>query len=50
MNKNNMLQPFQAEALAIRNEFMKALYKHFEVVEFNARKLIDERWDADADG
>ena len=48
MNKIEMLkhEARQKETLAIVYEFRAALDKHFKVVEFNARKLIDERWDS----
>ncbi len=39
----------QKEMLSIVGEFRNALMKHFEVVNFNARKLINERWDKDAE-
>jgi hypothetical protein len=47
MDKIDMLklQSCQAEALAIMHEFRKALNKHFEVVNANAVRLINERWD-----
>lgn len=35
----------QKEMLSIVGEFRNALLKHFESVNFNARKLINERWD-----
>jgi hypothetical protein len=38
------LKSSQCDALAIVAEFRNALQKHFQVVEFNARKLINERW------
>jgi hypothetical protein len=41
------LQSCQTEALAIMMEFRKALLKHFEVVEANARRLINSRWGDD---
>jgi hypothetical protein len=34
----------QREALKAMNEFRKALNRHFEVVDANARRLIDTRW------
>ena len=41
------LNSCQSDMLAIVSEFRGALEKHFRVVEFNARKLIDERWKPD---
>jgi len=38
------LESCQKEVLAIMHEFRKALLKHFEVVDFNSRRLIDTRW------
>jgi len=34
----------QREALAYMNEFRKAINRHFEVVDANARRLINTRW------
>ena len=39
----------QKEALAIMHEFRRTLLKHFEVVNANATRLINERW-SDANG
>jgi hypothetical protein len=39
------LQSCQTEALAIMHEFRKALNRHFEVVNANALRLINGRWD-----
>jgi hypothetical protein len=38
------LESCQRESLAIMFEFRRALQKHFEVVEINARRLINSRW------
>jgi hypothetical protein len=38
------LQNCQCDALAVMMEFRKALLKHFEVVNANATRLINERW------
>jgi hypothetical protein len=45
-NKIDMLkqEACQKEANAIMLEFRCALLKHFEVVEFNAKALINSRW------
>ncbi|MDD5016534.1 MAG: hypothetical protein PHO15_00365 [Eubacteriales bacterium] len=39
------LRSYQTEALTIMHEFRQALKRHFDVVDFNARRLIDGRWD-----
>lgn len=38
------LQSCQTEALAIMHEYRKGLVRHFEVVDANARRLINTRW------
>lgn len=46
LNKIEMLrlESAQKETLAITYEFRQALLKHFEVVDANARSLINGRW------
>ena len=39
------LEACQAEAKAIMMEFRKALLRHFEVVNANATRLINSRWE-----
>jgi hypothetical protein len=38
------LESCQADAKAIVLEFRRALLRHFEVVNANATRLINERW------
>ncbi len=39
----------QKEMLSIVGEFRNVLLKHFDAVTFNSRKLINERWEKDAE-
>ena len=39
------LQSVQCDMLAIFEEFRNALEKHFKVVDANARRLINTRWE-----
>jgi hypothetical protein len=39
------LQSIQYEMLAIQSEFLNSLQTHFKVVDANARRLIDTRWE-----
>lgn len=47
LNKIEMLkhESNQKQALAIMYEFRQALLKHFEVVNTNAVRLINSRWE-----
>ncbi len=47
LDKIDMLkhEAAQKEMAAIVAEFRQALLRHFEVVEKNSRRLINERWD-----
>ncbi len=47
LDKIDMLkhEACQKEFLAIVAEFRRALLRHFEVVEKNSRRLINERWE-----
>lgn len=40
----------QKEMALIVNGFRQALLKHFDVVDYNARRLIDTRWGVEIDG
>ncbi len=48
MDKIDMLkhEACQKEALAIMGEFRRALLKHFDVVDANATRLINRRWES----
>lgn len=47
MNKIDMLklESYQKTAIAITLEFRQALLKHFEIVNNNALRLINSRWE-----
>lgn len=34
----------QKEAKELTNTFRETLHKHFDIVKYKARKLIDDRW------